>query len=58
LIKDNTNNLYKDIIIYGESLGIGVAAELSINQEFRSVILEAPFTSTYNIAKKNILFIQ
>ena len=55
-IKNNTNYLYKDIVIYGESLGTGVAVELSINQEFRSVILEAPFTSIYDIAKKKYPF--
>jgi len=38
--------------LYGESLGTGAAVELSTNQEFRSVILEAPFTSIYDIAKK------
>ena len=50
-VLDNTNYSMKEIILYGESLGTGVAVELSQNQDFKSVILEAPFTSIYDIAK-------
>ena len=35
----------KDIIIYGESLGTGVATEISQNESFSGIILESPFTS-------------
>ena len=34
-----------DIIIYGESLGTGVATHLSQNRNFAGLILETPFTS-------------
>ena len=35
----------KDIIIYGESLGAGVAIEIGQNKKFAGIILESPFTS-------------
>ena len=35
----------EDIIIYGESLGTGVATEIAQNQNFAGIILESPFTS-------------
>ncbi len=35
----------KNIIIYGESLGTGVATEISQNESFAGIILESPFTS-------------
>ena len=35
----------KNIIIYGESLGTGVATEISQNNNFAGIILESPFTS-------------
>tara|TARA_B100000965_G_scaffold375415_1_gene367475 strand:- start:243 stop:1061 length:819 start_codon:yes stop_codon:yes gene_type:complete len=41
----------KDIIIYGESLGTGVATHLSQNKNFAGVILETPFTSMIDAAK-------
>ena len=40
-----------DIIIYGESLGTGVAAEISQYNDFAGVILESPFTSMIDAAK-------
>ena len=41
----------KDIILYGESLGTGVAVHLSQNDNFAGVILESPFTSMVDAAK-------
>jgi len=35
----------QEIIIYGESLGAGVAVEVAQNKNFAGVILESPFTS-------------
>ena len=35
----------QDIIIYGESLGTGVAIEIGQNKKFAGIILESPFTS-------------
>ncbi len=39
------------IILYGESLGTGVAVELGQNNTFSSIILESPFTSIAKAAK-------
>ena len=41
----------KDIVIYGESLGTGVATHLSQNKNFGGLILETPFTSMIDAAK-------
>lgn len=41
----------KRIILYGESLGTGVAVELGQNNRFDSIILESPFTSMEKAAK-------
>lgn len=35
----------KDIILYGESIGTGVAIELARKRDFRFIALQAPFTS-------------
>ena len=35
----------ENIIIYGESLGTGVATEIAQNKNFAGIILESPFTS-------------
>tara|TARA_B100000886_G_C20345262_1_gene458381 strand:- start:112 stop:852 length:741 start_codon:yes stop_codon:yes gene_type:complete len=41
----------KNIVLYGESLGTGVAVELGQNNRFDSIILESPFTSMEKAAK-------
>ena len=41
----------KDIIIYGESLGTGVATEIAQNRKLGGLILETPFTSMIEAAK-------
>ncbi len=41
----------ENIIIYGESLGTGVAIEIAQNNNFAGVILESPFTSMVAAAK-------
>ena len=51
-ISRNTDYEYQDLVIYGESLGSGVAVELATRYKFRSVVLEAPFTSIVDIAKQ------
>ena len=46
------NNIPKNrIILYGESLGTGVAAEIAQNEKFAAVILESPYTSIVDVAK-------
>ena len=49
LKKEGVNN--NQIILYGESLGSGVAVELGKKNNFNSIILESPFTSIENSAK-------
>jgi len=41
----------KDIILYGESLGTGIATEIAQNSNFAGLILETPFTSMVDAAK-------
>tara|TARA_B100000575_G_scaffold279718_1_gene268383 strand:+ start:51 stop:854 length:804 start_codon:yes stop_codon:yes gene_type:complete len=41
----------EDIILYGESLGTGIATHLAQNKNFAGVILETPFTSMVDAAK-------
>ena len=41
----------ENIVIYGESLGTGVATHLSQKKNFAGIILETPFTSMTNAAK-------
>ena len=40
-----------NIIIYGESLGTGVATEIAQNKNFAGIILESPFTSMIEAGK-------
>ena len=51
-VSKNTNFTKDQIVIYGESLGSGVAVELGTKYNFLSIVLEAPFTSIYDIANK------
>ena len=49
LNEQGVNN--KQIILYGESLGTGVAVEIGKKNNFNSIILESPFTSIEASAK-------
>jgi len=49
LNENRVNN--NQIILYGESLGSGVAVEIGKKNNFNSIILESPFTSMENAAK-------
>jgi len=40
-----------NIIVYGESLGTGVATEIAQNKKFAGIILESPFTSMIDAGK-------
>lgn len=42
----------ENIVLYGESLGTGIATEIAQNNNFAGVILETPFTSMVDAAKK------
>ena len=47
----------KNIIIYGESLGTGIAVEVAQNKKFAGIILESPFTSMINAGKNKYPFL-
>ena len=51
-IEENTATKKNNIILYGESLGAGVAVEMATRYSFKSVVLEAPFTSISDMAQK------
>ena len=42
----------RNIILYGESLGTGVAVQLASKYNFNGIFLESPYTSIYDIAKR------
>lgn len=39
------------IIIYGESIGTGVATHVAVDRSFKAVVLEAPFSSAVDVAR-------
>ena len=47
----NLGVIEKDIILYGESLGTGVATHMAQNNDFAGLVLETPFTSMIEAAK-------
>jgi fermentation-respiration switch protein FrsA (DUF1100 family) len=51
------NILSKDIILFGESIGSAVAVNLASKHDFGALILEAPFSSVFSIAKKTYWFL-
>ena len=53
------NKGYKeeDIILFGESLGTGVAMQLATKYNFAALILESPYSSIVSVAKKSYWFV-
>lgn len=47
----------KDIIVFGESLGSGIATQLAAEHQFFALILESPFSSIVNVAQKQYWFV-
>ena len=47
----------KDIVLYGESLGTGIATHIAQNRKFAGLVLETPFTSMVDAAKNAYPFI-
>ena len=47
----------KNLILYGESLGTGIATQLAQNKNYSGVILETPFTSMVDAAKMHYPYI-
>ncbi len=47
-----------DIVLYGESLGSGVAVETAVGDpDVKALIIEAPYTSTVNVAREKYPFV-
>jgi fermentation-respiration switch protein FrsA (DUF1100 family) len=46
-----------DIVLYGESLGTGVAVRLATEQVVAGLILDAPYTSTADVARAHYWFL-
>ena len=56
LINDGVDE--KDIILYGQSIGSGVAVQMATEfKNVRALVLEAPYTSLPDVAKKRYFFI-
>ena len=54
----NNNVSERDIIIYGQSIGSGVAVQMATKfKNVKALILEAPYTSLPDIAEKQYFFI-
>ena len=52
------NNIKSNkIILYGESLGCGIAVKLSTEAQFAATILEAPYTSISDVAQKHYWYL-
>jgi len=47
----------KNIVLYGESLGTGIAIELASKDNFSGVILESPYTSMVDMGKRFYPFV-
>ena len=49
----NVKGIFNDqIILYGESLGTAITAEIAQNENFAGIILESPFTSIVDMGQK------
>ena len=47
----------KDIVLYGESLGTGLATKMAAEREVALVVLESPYTSTVDVAAERFSFV-
>ena len=47
----------RDIVLYGESLGSGVAVQLATEQPVGAVVLDAPYTSIVDVAVRSYPFL-
>ena len=48
---------YQKVILYGESLGSGIAVKAASAHQFHAVILEAPYTSIADVAQRQYWFL-
>ena len=51
------NIFFQQIILYGESLGCGIAAKLSTENSFDATILESPYTSIAEVAQSHYWYL-
>ncbi len=56
-LEDHQDVKAEQIILYGESLGSGVAVQIATEYDVKAVILEAAFNSALEIAKQTYFFI-
>lgn len=49
--------LPKNIVLYGESIGTGVATQMASERTFAGLVLEAPFSAATEIARKTYFFV-
>lgn len=56
-LTDEKNIPVEDVILYGESLGTGVAVQIATEYPVSSLIFETPYSSLYEIAKKDYFFV-
>ena len=47
----------RSVVVYGESLGTGVASWVAAGRPFRGVVLESPFTSVIALAREQYWFL-
>lgn len=47
----------REIILYGESLGSGVAVQMAAEFDVKALVLEAPYTSTIDVARLKYWFL-
>ena len=45
------------IVVYGESLGSGIAVQLAAEHQFAAIVLEAPYTSMTDVARQHYGFL-
>ena len=56
-LTDSRKTPLSEIIVYGESLGTYPAIRLTCDHKVRAVILEAPFTSLFDVARTHYPFV-
>lgn len=47
----------EDIVLYGESLGTGVATQVALQRKVKAMVLEAPLTSTVDVGRRIYWFL-
>lgn len=53
----NKSTRPEDMILYGESLGSGVAVQMATEYNVKAIVLEAPFSAATAVAKKTYFYV-